>query len=402
MRSVLGEAGFRRLWLAALFSETAEWILQVALPLYVYLRTGSAASTAATMVLGLLPAVALSPVAGLLADRCDRRLVLFLVCGGQALAALPLLLVHATDLLVVVYAVMAAQAALASVFEPARNALVPQLVGVGNVTAANGLLGLNGNLARLAGAALGGVLLGFAGLPGVLAAYLLALALAAALLARPFAVRADVRAGRQALFRAWADGIAEFGRNRRLRAAGPVLALTSIAQGMFLVLFVLFVTDSLGGGEPEVGLLRGIQAIGGLVAGAALATIARCAGPPALLGWGILALGIGSALIWNSAQVTTALGVYAALFAAVGVPSVVAGAGLQSMLQTVSEPQLSGRVLSTAFAGMAVFTAVGMLLAGTLVGALGLPVLLNVQAGLHVAAGVLVLQARPVPAAPGR
>ncbi|WP_158883936.1 MFS transporter [Amycolatopsis anabasis] len=389
MTGLLAERAFARLWLAAFFSETAEWMLQVALPVFVFQHTGSATSTAASMVLGLLPAVALSPIAGVLADRWDRRVLLCAVCAGQAVVALPLLL---ADGLPLVYLVMAAQAGLASLFEPARSALVPELVGVERVTAANGLLSVNNSVARLIGSALGGLLLGFGGLAPVLAAYLGALLVAAALLAPRFAAAAARPvAARRTLVREWLDGLAEIRRNRALRIAGVVLALTSLAQGMFLVLFVLFVLEALGGSEADVGLLRGVQAVGGLAAGLALATVARRVPPARLLGWATAVMGLLSALIWNTAYLTTAVGVFAGLFAVVGAPGVMVGAGQLALVQTVTDPRRSGRVLSTAFAGMAMCQAVGMLLAGLLAGPIGLAALLDVQAALLVAAGAIVL-----------
>jgi MFS family permease len=160
---------------------------------------------------------------------------------------------------------------------------------------------------------------------------------------------------------------------------------------MFLVLFVVYVLDVLGGSEADAGLLRGVQAIGGLAAGFALATVARRVAPAALLGWGAIALGLLSAVIWNLALVTTALGVYVGLFVLVGAPGVVVGAGVLSEIQSAVPPERAGRVLSTAFAGIATFTTVGALLAGTLVAATGPAVLLNVQAGVYVVAGALVV-----------
>lgn len=59
--------------------------MQIALPILVYQATGSVTSTAAMMIVGLVPAVLLSPVAGVLADRVDRRLLLLGVCLGQLL-----------------------------------------------------------------------------------------------------------------------------------------------------------------------------------------------------------------------------------------------------------------------------------------------------------------------------
>ncbi|MGW4062537.1 MFS transporter [Amycolatopsis sp. NPDC004747] len=390
MKQLLGVPAFARLWVAAFFGETAEWVLQVALPVYVFQRTGSAATTALSIVLGLLPAVLLSPVAGVVADRWNRRAVLFGVCCGLAVVALPLL---AEPGVTVVYAVMAAQAALASVFEPARNALVPELVGVAEVTAANGLMSVNGSVARLAGGWAGGALLGFGGLTGVVTGYLAVLVVAAALLAKPFRrVGAPVAPpGREPVLRAWLDGLRELTHNRRLRRTGLALVGTSVAQGMFLVLFVVFVLDVLGGSEADAGLLRGVQALGGLAAGFALATVARRVAPAALLGWGSLALGLVSALIWNLSLATTALGLYVGLFVVAGAPGVVVGAGVLSEIQSAVAPERAGRVLSTTFAVIALGTTAGSLLAGTLVATTGPAVLLNVQAGVYVLAGALML-----------
>jgi MFS family permease len=390
MKQLLGVPAFARLWVAAFFGETAEWMLQVALPIYVFQRTGSAATTALSIVLGLLPAVLLSPVAGVVADRWNRRAVLFGVCCGLAVVALPLL---AQPGITVVYAVMAAQAACASVFEPARNALVPELVGVADVTGANGLMSVNGSVARMAGGWAGGALLGFGGLTPVVTGYLAVLAVAAALLAKPFRrVAAPAPApAREPVVRAWLDGLRELAHNRRLRRTGLALVFTSLAQGMFLVLFVVYVLDVLGGSEADAGLLRGVQAIGGLVAGFALATVARRAAPAALLGWGSLALGLLSAVIWNGSLVTTALGVYVGLFALAGAPGVAVGAGTLAEIQSAVAPERAGRVLSTTFAAVAGCTTAGALLAGTLVATTGPAVLLNVQAGVYVVAGLLML-----------
>ncbi|WP_410579603.1 MFS transporter [Amycolatopsis sp. lyj-108] len=389
----LREPAFARLWIAAFFSETAEWMLQIALPVFVFQATGSAATTALSIVLGLVPAVLLSPVAGVIADRWNRRLVLCVVCAGQAFVALPLLFVASGGPVYVIYAVMAAQAGLASLFEPARNALVPELVAPEELIGANGLMSINGSVARLAGGWAGGLLLGFGGLGWVVVAYLGVLVIGSALLARPFPrVAAPKPAGpHEPVFRAWIDGLREIGREGRLRLAGVVVVLTSLAQGMFLVLFVVFVLDILDGTEGDVGLLRGVQALGGLVAGFAVATVARKVAPAALLGWGGLALGLLSAVIWNLPALTTSLGVFIGLFGLVGAPGVLAGSGLLSLVQTTASPERSGRVLSTVFAGTAGFTALGALLTGALVNVLGTGVLLNVQAGLHTVSALVVL-----------
>ncbi len=75
-RDVLAIPAFRRLWLAQLGSQLGEAIALVAMPLLVYGLTGSAELLSLIFILQLLPRVALAPVAGMLADRLDRRRII--------------------------------------------------------------------------------------------------------------------------------------------------------------------------------------------------------------------------------------------------------------------------------------------------------------------------------------
>ncbi|SER00570.1 MFS transporter [Actinokineospora terrae] len=386
MRDLLGRGPFARLWLAGLFEEAAEWMAQVALPVYIYQSTGSAGSTALAMVAGLLPTVLLSPVTGVLVDRWDRGKVLLGVCVLQALVLLPLLVGRGSALVI---AVLVGQSAVASVFEPTRSAMLPAVVPADRLTAANGLMGFNSSVARLAGSALGGIVLGAFGLEWVIVGAVGALA-AAAVLLLPAMPGSSVVVVPAAVFRQWLAGVAEFGRGP-LRTLGVSLVLVSLAQGMFLVLFVVFVTGPLGAGEAEVGLLRGVQAIGGLAAGIALATVVRGARPGTLLGWGGVAFAALSASIWNMPSISTAITLYIGLFALIGAPAVVATTGSLTLLQSTVPPDRTGRVMTTAFAGMAAFQAVGMLATGALAELVPLVVLLDTQAALLLAAGVVAL-----------
>lgn len=370
---------FARLLVAGFCSEVAEWMLQIALPVLVFQQTGSAASTAAMMVVGLLPAVLLSPVTGIVTDRVHRPRLLLAVCVGQAVVAAPLLVDDATC-----WVVMALQTSLAAFAEPARSAVVPDVVSPDRVTAANGLVMAGNNIARLVGAWLGGVTLAVGGIPLVYCGYAGVLALGAlALVARfPVMVRKPGRPVRD-----WLDGLVMIREHRGLWVVGGALIAMSVAQGMFLVLFVPFVLDTLHAGASGVGLLRGVQAIGGLAAGFAVATIARRVAPDRMLAWGALCFGAVSAVVWHGPAFTTALGVYVGLFIAAGVPGVFANSGLVGVLQTAVPPAATGRLIATALAAMALGTTAGMLLAG----AFDTPVLLDLQAALLAGSGALLL-----------
>jgi MFS family permease len=139
------------LWAGGLVSETGDWLLLVGLPVWVLELTGSSLVTATVFIVGLLPSLLVGPVAGVLVDRWDRRRTLVAVSLAQAAFLLPLLAVHGRRQLWIVYLVIAVEGALAQLNDPARNALLPSLVGERELVGANGLLGLTGNLARLAG-----------------------------------------------------------------------------------------------------------------------------------------------------------------------------------------------------------------------------------------------------------
>ncbi len=369
-----------RIWLAAFCSETGEWMLQIALPVLVFQATGSVASTAAMMVVGVLPGVLLSPVTGVVADRARRPRLLLLVCLGQAVVAAPLLADAA-----MCWLVMALQTSLAAFFEPARNALVADLVPADRVTSANGLLAAGSNIARLVGAWLGGTLLALGGLPLVYAVYATILVTGAVAMVGRFPAPTPRPPSHPV--RDWLDGLADIRRDRRLWVIGVSITVMAVAQGIFLVRYVPFVLDDLRAGAGGVGLLRGVQALGGLLTGFALATVARRLAPDRMLAVGAVCFGVLSAVIWHGPAVTTALGVYVGLFVAVGAPAVVLTAGLAAVLQTAVPPAATGRLFATAFAAMTVGNVLGMVFAG----AVDSPVLLDVQSFLFVAGGALLL-----------
>src|SRR6185437_1110125 len=72
-RDVLSHDAFRRLWIAILFSRVGDAIARIAMPLLVYDKTQSSGLLGAIFVVEYAPRFVMSPIAGLLADRIDRR-----------------------------------------------------------------------------------------------------------------------------------------------------------------------------------------------------------------------------------------------------------------------------------------------------------------------------------------
>jgi len=72
---------YRKLWLATVCSQSAAWALIVARAALVLQLTGSATWTGAVIFAAMIPSVLVSPVAGFLADRFDRRTVVAYAYG---------------------------------------------------------------------------------------------------------------------------------------------------------------------------------------------------------------------------------------------------------------------------------------------------------------------------------
>ena len=379
--TALRERDFRRLWLAGLVSDTGDWMLLVSLPVLVYQLTRSTLGTSAAFLTELVPAVLAAPLAGRLADRVNRRRLLVVVSLIQAGLLLPLL---AGPRLPVVYVVIAAEAGLAAFFDPAKNALLPTLVDEAELVSANSLVGLNQNLGRLVGASLGGLLLAAGDLRVIASADAATFVIAAVLIAslRPVP---PARAAAQA-----PPGAGHPFARRPVRAGLAVIAVTAVGQGLFLVLFVVFVAQSLHGNAAENGLLRAVQAIGAIGGGLLLATAGRIR-PGRLAGAACLCFGALALVTWNLPGLTVSEPVYVGLFIAFGVPSIAMVTGLLSALQQSTLDAERGRVMAAAGAAMAVGQGVGIVAAGVLGDRLGVVPLLNGQAALFLLGGLVAL-----------
>ena len=391
--ALLRRRDFGLLWAGGLISETGDWFLLVGLPVWVLQVTGSSLVTATVFLVGLLPGLVLGPLAGVLVDRWDRRRTLVAVSLAQAAFLLPLLAVVGRDRLWVVYLVMAVEAILSQLDDPARNALVPALVPGADLVGANALIGLNGNLARLAGSPLGGVLVEMAGLPGLVVGDAVSFLLGAALigLVRPRSRAAPGGAASPAFVREWVDGLRVTVGDRGLRWGLVVDGLAAVAQGIFTVLFVLFVTRVLGGDGADVGLLRGVQAVGGLLGGVVVVGLARRLEPGRLLGISLLVFAVVDLAIWNGPTLTTGEWLYLGLFVAAGIPGIGVLTGLTALVQERTGDAYLGRVFATYYGTFNGLMALGMLLAGLLGDAVGVVPVLNGQAGLYLLAGVIAV-----------
>lgn len=169
MKRELFTKDFTLLVLGQAFSLAGGYVLRFALSMYVLELTGSAGVFAGMLAAAGLPTILLSPLGGVLADRCDRRRLMVLsdaLAGAAALLALPALEAFggtgtAAGLLILL-------SVLGAFESPVVQAALPQLHSGENILRGNAVINQVAALAGLAAPFLGGLLYAALGLGPVL------------------------------------------------------------------------------------------------------------------------------------------------------------------------------------------------------------------------------------------
>ncbi|MBA3287501.1 MAG: MFS transporter [Acidimicrobiia bacterium] len=147
----------RWVFLAQVVSFLGDWFVFVALAGFVDDNTDSELLVSLVLVSFALPSFLVSPLAGPVVDRVDRRMLLVVVSGAQALAASGLLLL-AEDRIWVAFVFQGMVAGLAAFVKPAIDAAVPNLARTPEeLRTANALLGSTWGVMLAVGAGLGGL-----------------------------------------------------------------------------------------------------------------------------------------------------------------------------------------------------------------------------------------------------
>ena len=148
---------FSRLYLALLIAFAADWFATVALIDLVLETTDSTAAASVILVLQMAPFLVATPIAGMLADRFDRRFMLAGANLARGFICIGLLFAVDADTVWIAFAVVALLAFGAAFFEPTVSASLPNLVDREDLPTANALIGSAWGTMVAFGAALGGL-----------------------------------------------------------------------------------------------------------------------------------------------------------------------------------------------------------------------------------------------------
>lgn len=240
-----------RVALARLISYTGTSAAYTALLYVIYRRTGSSAWVAATLLLTLGARGAITPLAGALGDRFDRRRVMIVsdLFGAGCLAALAA--AHAPGVLV---ALAFLATLVESPFFPASSAALPNLVGPEDLAWANGTVAFGSSVGYVAGPAIGGLLVAAGGAAVVFLLDALSFVVSAALVATVKGSFAEHTEDERGTHRGTRAGFVFLWREPVLRGMTLAFAVFAVSVGSILVA-ELPLSTSFGVGAVGYGLL---------------------------------------------------------------------------------------------------------------------------------------------------
>jgi MFS family permease len=387
LRAVLRNHGVTRMQLAFLLFNVAEPAMWVAILVYAFERGGTQEVGLVSIVL-LVPAGVLAPVAAALGDRFRReRMVRFGYLAQAVTTAATAVALFSDAAAVLVYAVATVAAVTYTTGRPNHHALMPSLSDTPEeVAAANSVSSLTEGI----GATIGGIVAAALATTGADAVFAVAAGTLFVAFALTLGVHTQVEGRSKDRFRPWTlavdavNGLLILARSRGPRLLVLIAAAVAVATGAIGVLSVPLAIDTLGLGDPGVGMLTTVTSAGLLVgAGVSVAfsTRRRLAGPMLLSAAGFAVAGV----LFAGAK-TTALAICAAIvFGATITLMDVLG---RTMLQRTTTDDVLTRVFGAVEALWLLGYAGGAVLAPSLESLVGLAWAFTISGGVVLLAGL--------------
>ncbi|MGD0313821.1 MAG: MFS transporter [Acidimicrobiales bacterium] len=333
---------YRLYFTAQLISVSGTWMQTVAQAWLVLHLTGSGVDLGIVVGLQFLPMLLFGPVGGLVADRFNKRQLLYLTqaAGGVLALVLGILVVSHEVQLWQVY-LLAALLGMVNVFDnPARQTFIMEMVGRDDLPNAVSLNTVVMNASRVVGPAIGGVIITVLGL-GVCffvnaASYIAVIIGLSMMRSSELHPTGTVERAKGQI----RDGFRYVWRTPSLRNTLLAVAVIGIFAYNFTVTLALLAKDTFHGGAGTYSVLTACMGAGAVVGGLVAAHRARPT--PRLLQ--VLALVFGGLLA--AVALAPSLATAAVLIVAMGAASIGFIATANASLQLGADPAMRGRVMA--------------------------------------------------------
>lgn len=392
--SSLRHINYRYLWFGTVFMSAGQWVQQVTLGWLLYDLTGSSVLLGLLNGLRAVPFLVVSPIAGVIADRMDRRKILLAMECLLMLTAAGMGFLAASGYLHVwhVFVFTLVSSIAWSFVDPVRQSVVPTLVPKEDLMNAVALNSAAFNMTKIIGPSAGGLLIAAFGPSGnffVQGAAYAGVLISVYLMTVP-PTCADARRSS-----AWAnlkEGLSYVWSNSAVFALMTSALIPRIIAMPYQTLMPVFQKDVLQVGPEGLGVLLAAPGLGATMAGFILATLSsRVQRQGVLLLVSLVALGVSMMLFsW-----TTSFPLAIVFLVANGAFQIFYMATTNTMLQVIVPDHLRGRVMSIYMLDRGLMP-IGALTAGVSAHWIGAPATVALMGLTVVLLGLLVAWCAPV------
>lgn len=338
--------------------------IRFALPLYLLNQTGSSALYGTVMAVSFVPAVLLSPVGGLIADRVNKRNIMVILDFSTAeLVLLFVLLMDHVSLVLLLTVVLMLLYGIAGAYQPAVQASIPVLVAQDGVMRANAVINVISSFASLLGPVLGGILYSAYGLLPVLEVSIASFVISAVMeifIRIPYQKQASAGSIVGTALVDLKESVHFIYRQKPIIGKGLLIVcgINLFLSAMIIVGLPYLITEVLpftaGQANRLYGYAQGALAAGGIVGGIGAGVLADRlqigkAGNLLIVG-AVSVFPIGFALLWMGSGMAVYMTITVCCFA-IMVISTVFTVQMMSFMQTETPQNLVGKVIAVAMTG---------------------------------------------------
>ena len=392
------KVGVFRLYYASMLSQMAAMNMQmIARGLLVYRMTGSGTALGVVALANSLPMLVFSLGGGVLADRVHKKYLMIFgqaanaaVAGGVALAlTLGWISPDSPDGVWIIIVASLLSGCVQGVMMPARQSMIPELVGRDQIMNAMALNNLGMNLLRLVAPALAGFAIAIWGFGAVY--YIMAgLFVAATLFAIPLPKTDGLHLRERT--RAVTDLVGGFTYVWRQKTIGLILVFTLFVvlfSMPYMMLLPVFTEDILKVGAEGMGILISVSGVGAIACSLVLASLPNRYRGLMLV---VSSLILGAALTVFAFSTAWILSLVAIVFVGLGQTGRMTLAG--SLLQHYTEDAYRGRVMAIYMMEFGL-TSLSVFVAGVLADTIGIQWAIGSLAVLLIALSLVVLAFSP-------
>lgn len=375
-RQMLRERDFRLLWLGQSVSILGDQFYLVALPWLVLYLTGSALALGSVLLTATLARVAFQLLGGAISDMVSQRKMMIVSSGVRAVvcAVLSSLVLSHQIRLWQLFIIVAVFGMADAFFAPALKAFIPTVVAKENLVAGNSLLNGSSLLAMFIGPSLAGLLIAVVGTGGAFAidtgSFIFVMICLFLMKGHPSPLsnleqtttKTTTSGTSQLIWSIW-EGLSYTWREPTLRALLIITAAVEFAfAGPFTVGLAALANIKFAGGATAFGAMLSSLG-GGLVVGTLVVNSmhAKFSFEKTIL-WLTTGLGIGLALLGIVPNVIWAC----ALMVLIGIVAGYTQVLVSTWLQTKSDPQMRGRVMSVVMLSAYGLTPLSFVITGAL------------------------------------